>query len=144
MSNKLTTRDWIDADMATLENFHEQMQPGYVFPFQKPLETEDGKDQYPLFFIRRVVLDEHGNIVGAATLKLVSEAFLWLPPSIPAPTRTKAVILLNQELAEKAIASGLEEASAWISPRIVKCFRSVLKKLGWRKCPWSNWSIKLK
>jgi len=133
MSAKLTTRDWRAEDMPKLAEFHSKMGVGY------PLPESFG----PLFCVRKAVVDEKGEVVALATVKLVGEAFFWANPEISTLTRAKSVSLLNMECAKAARTLGLEQVSCWIPDRIARCFGKVLEKLGWRKSPWCNWSILL-
>lgn len=133
MDGKLTIREWVEADNARIASLHDKMQPGYTFP----------GDFGPLFFIRRAVVEENGQIVAAATVKLVGEAFLWVDTDQTAYRRAVAVKMLSDECSRVALERGLEEVSAWIPPKIIGCFKKALRRLGWRKSPWRNWTLVL-
>lgn len=133
MGAKLTMRDWREEDMPKLAEFHAKMDVGYQLP----------ESFGPLYFVRKALLDEKGEVIAMATVKLVGEAFIWLRPEISTLTRSKAVILLSQECSKEASAKGLNEVSCWIPDKIAKCFARIIEKLGWKKSPWPNWSIGL-
>ena len=130
MSSKLTTRAWIESDMPTLAEFHRQMNPGYRLP-----ETFG-----PLFAVRRVVVDESGQILGFGVVKLVGEGFFFVNPVISQFQRAKCIKILNEECAKDASELGLEDVSCWVPTRMLKCFGKTLAKLGWRKSPWRTFS----
>lgn len=134
MGASLTIRDWKDTDRLEIAKIHDQMALGYTLP------EEFG----PLFFIKKAVVDENDVVVAAATVKLVGESFLWVNPDFSTFSRTKSVKMLNDECSKAASAAGLEECSAWIPPKILKCFRRTLFRLGWRRSPWRNWTVILK
>lgn len=135
MSAKLTVRDWQESDMPTLAAMHEKMDVGYTLP-----ETSS-----PLFCIKKTVVDEDGKVLGMATVKLVSEAFLWIDngDEISALTKAKSVKLLNEACAKDAEKLGLDSVSAWIPEKIANCFGSIIKKLGWQRSRWASWSTQL-
>ena len=134
MSAKLTIRDWQDSDMETLATMHRKMDVGY------PLPESFG----PLFFVRKAVVDENGEVVGMATVRLVGEAYVWLNDEISALARAKGVKMLNEACAKEASRSGLDDVSCWIPDRISKCFARVIERLGWQRSRWHSWSISLK
>ena len=134
MGDRLTIRDFDAHDMGQIESMHDKMALGYPFP----------QNMGPLFCVRKAVVDENGTIVGAATLKLTSEAFLWVDPSVSTVSRTKSIILLNAACAKEAQKLGLDDVSAWIPPKLMRCFKGALAKLGWKKSPWRNWSFIVK
>ena len=133
MTDKLTVREWMDADMPELASLHDKMRVGYKLP----------ESFGPLFCVRRAVVDESGKIVAAATIKLVGEAYLWVDNDISSHKRAKGVKLLNEECAKAASRLGLTEISAWIPPHIASWFGKVIEKLGWHKSSWSSWSVRL-
>jgi hypothetical protein len=134
MSTKLTIRDWVEDDMSKLAKFHAQMNVGY------PLPESFG----PLYCIRKAIVNEAGDVVAMAAVKLVGEAFYWQNQDIPEFTRAKSVKVLNMECTNAAKALGLEEVSCWIPQKIARCFARIIERLGWRRSPWPNWSVTLK
>lgn len=133
MSTKLQIRDWQASDMEQIASLHAKMQPGYSLP------QEFG----PLFPIRKAVVEENGQIVAAATVKLVSEAFLWVNDKFSGLRRAHALKMLSESCSAEAKRLGLEEVSCWVPPKIAQCFARILVKLGWRKSPWPNFTIVL-
>ena len=134
MSAKLTVRDWEQGDMVKLAQFHQQMDVGY------PLPESFG----PLYAVKRAVVNEKGEVVALATLKLTSEAFIWLDPEIPSFTRTESVTLLSQEMSKVAKNLGLDDATCWIPEHIAKYFAKIIEKLGWKPSPWKTWTVMLR
>lgn len=133
MSGKLTLRDWQDGDWDKVAELHAKMAPGYSLP----------ANLGPLFFVRKAVVDENGKMVAAATVKLVGEAFLWQNDEFSSLVRLRAVKLLNAGCGLAAKQAGLEEVSAWIPTRLLRCFRRALIWLGWQKSAWRTYSIRL-
>ena len=134
MGDKLTIRDWVDSDMEKLAQFHREMGPRF------PLPESFG----PLFAVRKAVVDENGEVVALATVKLIGEAYIWLNTSESGFKRAKCVKLLNESCSQEASRLGIDEVSAWIPPKLMRCFKGALAKLGWRKSPWRNWSFLIK
>jgi len=129
----MIVRDWLPEDMPTLARFHGETVPGYNLP------PEFG----PLYCVQKTVLDDLGNVVALAAVKLTSEGFLWIDPKASRITRTKALVMLNETCKEEAKKMGLEDCSVWPPPKIQRTFGKILRKLGWRRSPWRNWTLVL-
>jgi|SRR5215831_3634878 len=129
----MIVRDWKQEDMPTLAQLHGESVPGYQLP----------KEFGPLYCVQKTVLSEEGKIVAMAAVKLTSEGFLWVDPKSPKITRTKALIMLNETCKEEAKKIGLEDCSAWPPPQLQRTFGKILRKLGWRRSPWRNWTLVL-
>ena len=120
--------------MPKLAEFHRLMDVGYRLP-----------DSFgPLYAVRKAVVDENGEILGMATLKLTAEAFVWLDPSRSAIKRAKTIKSLNETCANAAKSLGLDDVSCWIPPKLIRCFSGALKKLRWQKSPWRNFTFVVK
>ena len=130
MGYRLTVRDWNNGDSKEIALLHEQMGMGYQFP-----DTNG-----PLFCLKKAIIDEGGRIVGAVALRLTAEAYLWLDGSRSEFQKSKALAILNETCAKEAKILGLNDVSAWIPTKILRCFKNTLESLGWRKSPWRCFS----
>lgn len=130
----MNIRDWKTEDMPHIAELHRKMALGYQLP-----ETFG-----PLFFVRKVFVDDDGKVIGAAAVKLIGEAYIWLDTERSEYERAKCVKILQDSCGKEAARIGLEDVSAWIPTKLLRCFRVTLEKLGWKKSPWRNFSIVLK
>lgn len=117
-----------------VKELHNRMAVGYEFP-------DIGG---PLFAVRKMITDEHGEAQAAAALKLVGEAFLWINPDDDDFSKTANIVRLAQACHEHAKALQLEDVSAWIPPHIEAQFGNMLLRMGWTRSPWASWSARIK
>lgn len=129
----MNIREMTQADMEDLRYIHHRMQIGYPFP-----------DFGPLYAIRRAASNGTGHIVGAAAVKVVGEAFLWLAPDASDMKKLEAIADLSVECGQACREIGLEEVSAWIPPKVGRKFGPVLSNLGWQKSPWRSWTRRIR
>ncbi len=134
MGDRLAIRDWNDSDMEKLAQFHSEMGLGYKLP----------ESFGPLFAVRKAVIDEKGQVVALAAVKVIGEAYIWLDVEDSGFKRAKCVKILNEACSKEASLLGIDEVSAWVPTKLIRCFRKTLETLGWRKSPWRNFSIVLK
>ena len=86
-----------------------------------------------------------GAIVGAALLRLTSEAYLLLDPRAGTPRqRWQWLLALHAATERDAWHRGLEDVHAWLPPPIAAKFGKRLARLGWqRDDTWTPYCKKL-
>lgn len=95
----------------------------------------------PLFF-QKAVAEENGEISGAAAIRLIGEAFLWLADGSKI-RKGRVLSSIYPIIGGKAKENGLEDVSAWIPPQIEPDFSEALHGIGFVPSPWPCWSMKL-
>ncbi len=87
----------------------------------------------------------HGEILGAAFLRLTAEAYLLLDPQAGTPRERWQWLLALHAAAERdAWQRGLEDVHAWLPPPIAKKFGKRIARLGWlRDDAWTPYCKKL-
>jgi len=74
------------------------------------------------------------KILGAALLRLTSEAYLLLDPRSGTPReRWQWLLALHEAASRDAWQRGLEDVHAWLPPPIAQKFGRRLARLGWRR-----------
>jgi len=119
-------REYKESDLNALRQIHAAQGFGYDFP-----------DLADPLFLTKLVLEEENRepgqgIVGAAVLRLTSEAYLLLDPKAGKPRERWHWLVGLQHAAERdAEARGLADTHAWLPPEIGKQFGRRLSRLGW-------------
>ena len=73
------------------------------------------------------------RILGAALLRLTTEAYLLLDPRAGTPReRWQWLLALHEAARRDAWQRGLEDVHAWLPPPIAQKFGRRLERLGWR------------
>ena len=129
-------REYTEADLDSLRRMHARQGFDYAFP--------DLAD--PIFVSKLVVEDEHGTSVMASLARLTCEMYLLADPAAGTPRdRYARVMALHQAGERDLLARGLEDAHAWLPPRIAKRFGRRLEALGWvRDDAWTPHSLRLR
>ena len=74
------------------------------------------------------------RILGAALLRLTTEAYLLLDPRAGTPReRWQWLLALHEAARRDAWQRGLEDVHAWLPPPIAQKFGRRLARLGWRR-----------
>ncbi len=135
-------RPYAPADLAALKRLHAAQGFEYRFP-----ELEN-----PLFLTRLVVEDDsttHERAAGpplvmAALLRLTAEAYLLMDPRAGTPqTRWQWLAALHEAVRGDALARGLDDVQAFLPPRVADAFGRRLRRLGWRRDPWTPYCRRL-
>lgn|SRR5215472_1743851 len=87
----------------------------------------------------------HGRILGAALLRLTTEAYLLLDPRAGTPReRWQWLLALHEAARRDAWQRGLEDVHAWLPPPIAAKFGRRLARLGWRRDDsWTPYCLRL-
>jgi hypothetical protein len=132
----MKVRPYEESDAEELRKIHSRQGFSYPFPDLRN----------PLFLTKLVLVDEEPGrevaadkspgqeqkIVGAALLRLTSEAYLLLDPNVgPPKQRWQCLLSLHAAAEQDAAQRGLEDAHAWLPPEIAKKFGKRLTRLGW-------------
>jgi len=130
----MRVREYRESDFAQLRVIHAAQGFDYALPdLGNPL------------FVTKLVLENDGNIVGAALLRLTAEAYLLLDPRAGAPSqRWQSLLALHAATERNAWQRGLEDVHAWLPPPIATKFGKHLGRLGWqRDDTWTPYCKKL-
>ena len=143
-------REYVTEDVAELRRLHAAQSFGYPFPDL----------DHPLFLSKLVLEDdaerelgrEAGNrecdldgsslrdsprIVMAVLQRLTVETYLLHDPQAGTPRlRWQRFLALHDAALRDARSRGLEDAQAFIPPRVARAFGRRLKRLGWVQDPW--------
>jgi hypothetical protein len=115
-------RPYRESDLDALRAMHKSQGFDYAFP--------DISD--PLFLSKMAVEEDDGRVAMASLARLTCEVYLLLDPSAGTPRDRYARILELHQAAEGDLAArGLEDAHAWLPPRIARRFGRRLEDLGW-------------
>jgi hypothetical protein len=126
-------REYADADRNALRAMHAAQ--GFAYELPDPAD--------PLFLVRAVVEDE-GRPRMAGLLRLTSEAYLLADPRDGSPRqRWQWLLALHDATRQAAAARGLDDAQAFLPPRVARAFGRRLERLGWRRDPWTCYTRKL-
>jgi hypothetical protein len=121
----LKIREYTSDDLDALRAIHARQGFDYALP--------DLSD--PRFISKIVLSDEEAGeerIVGAALLRLTSEAYLLLDPKFSTPReRWVALLALHAATEWDAWRRGLEDVHAWLPPGLERKFGKRLERLGW-------------
>lgn len=128
-------RAYSESDLSALKRIHSAQNFDYAFP---DLTN-------PLFVSKLVLTDYVGQIVMAALARLTCEIYLLAEPLHgTARGRYANMLALHQAAQNDLVAKGLEDAHAWLPPKIASRFGRRLAQLGWtRDDVWTPYSIRL-
>lgn len=115
-------REYKESDLEQLKAIHARQ--GFDYPFPDLSN--------PLFVSRLLLSQNDGKILGAALLRLTSEAYLLLDPNEGSPRdRWQSLVTLHFATHRDAWRRGLEDVHAWLPPQIATRFGRRLQCLGW-------------
>jgi hypothetical protein len=115
-------RQYKESDLVALRRMHAQQ--GFDYPFPDLAD--------PIFVSKLVVEDESGRAVMASLARLTCEMYLLADPEAAQPRDRFARLLALHDAGERdLLARGLDDAHAWLPPRIAKRFGRRLQALGW-------------
>ncbi len=119
-------------DFPAIEDIHKGMGMDYQLP---DLNS-------PLFFVKKVVKDEQGRVLGACFLRLSAECYLWLRPDCGPRQKMDAMEAMQPEVLEGAWEKGIDDIEARIPGDLERRFQKRLKQLGWSRDreDWHPWS----
>ena len=81
------------------------------------------------------------RIAMAVMLRLTAETYLLHDPAAGTPRqRWQHFLALHDAVAHDAAARGLDDAQAFLPPRIARSFGRRLERLGWTRDPWPCFS----
>ncbi|MFZ0908679.1 MAG: hypothetical protein WAN24_04330 [Candidatus Acidiferrales bacterium] len=128
-------RPYTEADLPALHRMHESQGFDYAFPDLRN----------PLFLSKLIVEDDTGRAVMASLARLTCEAYLLVDPSAGNPRDRYAHLVALQRAGESDLrARGLEDAHAWLPPRIAARFGRRITQLGWlRDDAWTPYCRRL-
>ena len=126
-------REYADADIDALRAMHAAQ--GFAYALPDPAN--------PLFLIRAIVEDE-GRPRMAALLRLTCEAYLLADPRDGSPSQSwQWLLALHDATRQAAAARGLDDAQAFLPPRVARAFGRRLARLGWRRDAWACYTRQL-
>jgi len=80
----------------------------------------------------------------AVLLRLTAETYLLHDPSSGTPSqRWQHFLALHEAALGAAAARGLDDAQAFLPPRVARSFGRRLSRLGWTQDPWPCFSRRL-
>lgn len=125
-------RNSVPSDAQFIQKAHEASGIDYRLP---DLES-------PLFFVKKTVEDDDGNVIGACYLRLTAETYLWLDPKLNPKGKVEAMSAMQPEVLTSAWSLGIDDIEARIPEGIEKIFKRRLHQLGWEKdrSGWNPWS----
>ena len=118
-------------DREAVERIHREQGMDYKFP---------DIDQ-PLFIIKKVAVNENGDVIGAELLRIQAEAYLMLSPDLDPVQKMNVIGELSPAVEQEAFKQGLDDICAYIPEDIDKKFSKRLLSLGWNKIRtgWNCW-----
>lgn len=132
----MLVREYTDADLSALLAMHRAQ--GFDYPFP---DLHD-----PIFVSKLVLEDQRSQPVMAALARLTCEIYLLVDPQSGTPRERYARLLeLHRAGAADLRARGLDDAHAWLPPRIAQRFGRRLQQLGWlRDDAWTPYCKRLR
>lgn len=129
-------REYTDSDLKALRRLHASQ--GFDYPFP------DLSD--PLFVSKLILEDDAGRTVLASLARITCEMYLLVDPGAGNPhERFGRLQMLHFAGERDLLARGLEDAHAWLPPRIAKRFGRRLQSLGWvRDDGWTPYCLRLR
>ena len=128
-------REYNDGDLAALRAMHAKQ--GFDYPFPNLAD--------PIFVSKLVVEGDDGRAVMASLARITCEMYLLADPEAGTPRERHARLLALHEAGERdLLARGLDDAHAWLPPRVAARFGRRLEALGWvRDAAWTPFCRKL-
>jgi hypothetical protein len=128
-------REYAPSDLETLRKIHTSQSFDYEFPDL----------QSPLFVSRLIQEDGHGKITMAALARITCEIYLLADSAHATPReRLENLVALHRAAEVDLHRRGLDDAHAWLPPKIAERFGRRLVQLGWtRDDAWTPYSIRL-
>lgn len=118
----MLVREYTAADLDALRRMHAAQAFEYPFP--------DLAD--PIFISKLVVEDDDSHPVMASLARLTCEIYLLADPEAGNPhERFSRLLALHAAGERDLLLRGLDDAHAWLPPRIAKRFGRRLESLGW-------------
>ena len=128
-------REYSESDLDALRSMHARQ--GFDYPFPDLAD--------PIFVSKLVVEDESGRLVMASLARLTCEMYLLAEPGEAQPRqRFDRLLALHAAGQRDLLARGLDDAHAWLPPRIAARFGRRLQALGWiRDDGWTPYCRRL-
>jgi hypothetical protein len=128
----MIVREYTSADLDALRRMH--VRQGFDYPFPNLSD--------PIFVSKQVVENDSCDVVMACLARLTCEMYLFMDPDEGSPRERYARLLeLHRTGRKDLIARGLDDAHAWLPPKIAKRFGTRLENLGWvRDDTWTPYS----
>ncbi len=126
-------RNIVESDFENINNIYKEAGFSYEMPDLNR----------PLFIVKQAVEDDFGNVIGYGVVKLQCEAYLFLDQKYTPKTKIEAMDILNDSVSLACWGKGLDQISSWIPPEIEERFSKRMKKMGWIKSPWPNYTKNL-
>lgn len=125
-------RDPRPEDFEAIGQIHKDMGMDYKLP----------QLDHPLFFVRKVAVDDQGKVIGACFLRLTAETYLWLSPEQGPRQKMVAMVAMQDQVISEAYDKGIDDIEARIPLTVETIFKKGLKRLGWTRCRegWMPWS----
>lgn len=123
----MIVREYNWADFDDVSRIHRAQNLDYELP-----------DLFSPMIIVKTVAMAGSELVGAAFLRLTSEAFLLIDPR--AEKKAHIFMALHDNARQKAAQAGLDDANAWLPPQMAEKFGYQLMRLGWRRQDWPSFS----
>jgi hypothetical protein len=118
----MLVREYSAGDLDSLRRIHARQSFDYAFP-----NLSD-----PIFVSKLVVEDDSAKVIAASLARLTCEMYLFLDPSVGfAQSRFAALTELHKAGECDLVNRGLEDAHAWLPPRIARRFGRRLEDFGW-------------
>ena len=122
-------RPYTESDVDALRRMHAAQ--GFDYPFPN---LDD-----PIFVSKLVVEDDAGRAVMASLARLTCEIYLLADPGAGKPRdRFSRLLALHAAGERDLLARGLDDAHAWLPPRVAHRFGRRLEALGW--IPDNQWT----
>lgn len=138
-------REYMAGDLEAVRRMHTRQGFSYELP-----DFED------LIFLEKLVMEDAGEPVMGAFLRLTAEAyFLHEPEAGTAKERWARFLTLHEVMRARAIARGIEDVYCWVPPEVTpkrplpekpkpRGFEKRLEGLGWQTCRWRCFTRSLK
>jgi hypothetical protein len=127
-------RPYTESDFDALRRMHAEQ--GFDYPFPN---LDD-----PIFVSKLVVEDDAGRTVMASLARLTCEIYLLADSGAGKPRDRFSQLLALHAAGERDIlARGLDDAHAWLPPRVANRFGRRLEALGWiRDNRWTPYCLR--
>jgi hypothetical protein len=128
-------REYRESDLDALRDMHSSQ--GFDYPFPDLAD--------PIFISKLVVENNEGRPLMATLARLTCEMYLLMDRSAGTPRERLCHLEVLHATAQQDLrARGLDDAHAWLPPRIAKRFGRRLESLGWiRDNGWTPYCNRL-